>query len=378
MLTAEGCRVRRGRLLERLGVEDGFALISDAAHIYYLTGYLPSPHSLNWDAHNWLLLWPNGDTLLLVDNRQGGGARQAYVDRVETLKWHGLWGPCENRMRAMNAFLAETLKKEKITAKRLACEMERLPTQAGEALAEARLPRPSIDATPALEQMRRAKDPDELDVIGRNIAMAEAIHAASRDLVEPGMTEWELYRALHAVALEAAGEEIVMRCDVTGSPRPNREPRLGMTLEEGCLVILDMFALMSGYRADITNTLSVGGRPTARQMGMFALCEAAMAAGEAALRPGARACDVYEAVRAAFAEAGQADLFPHHAGHGIGLNHPEAPFLVPGDKTELVEGDVITLEPGLYEPQAGGIRIENNYLITESGFRKLSNHRIGL
>ncbi|MCX7011941.1 MAG: M24 family metallopeptidase, partial [Candidatus Sumerlaeota bacterium] len=83
-------------------------------------------------------------------------------------------------------------------------------------------------------------------------------------------------------------------------------------------------------------------------------------------------------VRAAFAEAGEAELFPHHAGHGIGLNHPEAPHFIPNDPSPLVEGDVVTLEPGLYDPQAGGIRIENNYLITESGYRKLSNHRIGL
>ena len=93
MLTAEGCRARRARLLERLGPEAALVLIQSATHIYYLTGYLPAVHSLNWDARNWLLLRADGDTLLLVDNRQSGAARQAFVDRVEVLKWHGLTLP---------------------------------------------------------------------------------------------------------------------------------------------------------------------------------------------------------------------------------------------------------------------------------------------
>ncbi|MCX7016174.1 MAG: M24 family metallopeptidase, partial [Candidatus Sumerlaeota bacterium] len=302
MLTAEGCRARRARLMERLGPEAALVLIHSATHIYYLTGYLPSVHSLNWDARNWLLLRPDGDSVLLVDNRQSGAARQASVDRVEILKWHGIaLPPPANRARSMNEFLGRTLRGERIGAGALACEMERFPMPAADALAGAGLPRPTLDATPVLEQMRRAKDPDELDVIGRNIAVTEAIHAASREIVEPGMTEWDVYRALHNVALEAAGDELVMRCDVTGSPRPNREPRFGMTLDSGSLVILDMFPMFLGYRSDITNTLAVGGRPSARQRELLALCEKAMAAGQRALRPGVRGCDVYSAVRAAFA-----------------------------------------------------------------------------
>jgi Xaa-Pro aminopeptidase len=87
---------------------------------------------------------------------------------------------------------------------------------------------------------------------------------------------------------------------------------------------------------------------------------------------------VYEAVRGVFDKAGVAEYFPHHAGHGLGLTHPEAPFFVRQATETLMAGDVVTLEPGLYIPGMGGIRIEHNYLVTEPGYERLSNHTIAL
>jgi Xaa-Pro aminopeptidase len=88
--------------------------------------------------------------------------------------------------------------------------------------------------------------------------------------------------------------------------------------------------------------------------------------------------EVYAAVRDVFRAAGVADFFPHHAGHGIGLAHPEAPFLVRESDETLLAGDVVTLEPGLYADGIGGIRIEHNYLVTQTGFERLSRHEITL
>ena len=79
-----------------------------------------------------------------------------------------------------------------------------------------------------------------------------------------------------------------------------------------------------------------------------------------------------------FEEAGYGQFFPHHAGHGLGLGHPEPPILVPHSEDVLLAGDVVTLEPGLYVPGVGGIRIEHNYQITESGSVCLSQHEIAL
>ena len=95
-------------------------------------------------------------------------------------------------------------------------------------------------------------------------------------------------------------------------------------------------------------------------------------------RAGRPCLTVYGAVNDVFDRAGTAKYFPHHAGHGIGLTHPEAPYIVREANETLLAGDVVTLEPGLYVPGVGGIRIEHNYLVTDSGHERLSNHVIAL
>jgi Xaa-Pro aminopeptidase len=83
---------------------------------------------------------------------------------------------------------------------------------------------------------------------------------------------------------------------------------------------------------------------------------------------------VHAAVRDKLAERHLAEYFPHHAGHGVGLGHPEAPFIVPESSETLAAGDVVTLEPGVYLPGTAGMRYERNYLITETGYENLSDH----
>src|SRR5262249_47476573 len=121
-----------------------------------------------------------------------------------------------------------------------------------------------------------------------------------------------------------------------------------------------------------------GGKPTKEQQNIFGLCTMAMAAGEKELRAGVPCQIVYDAVRGVFAAAGLADHFPHHAGHGLGISHPQAPYIVRQSTETLVAGDVVTLEPGLYVEGVGGVRIEHNYLVTDAGYERLSNHTISL
>src|SRR5439155_25948664 len=98
---------------------------------------------------------------------------------------------------------------------------------------------------------------------------------------------------------------------------------------------------------------------------LYHRCVQAMRAGEKELTAGREGRTVYGAVVDVFDRAGVAEHFPHHAGHGLGLTHPEAPFFVREANETLVVGDVATLEPGLYVPGVGGIRIEHNYLVTD-------------
>jgi len=122
----------------------------------------------------------------------------------------------------------------------------------------------------------------------------------------------------------------------------------------------------------------VGAEPSRMQRELMDLCLAALAAGEQALRAGVLGAEVAMAVNRVLTDASEAYLLPHHTGHGLGLEHPEAPVLGRNSNEALLPNDVVTIEPGVYVPNVAGIRIEHNYVITPEGCRRLSRHFIGL
>jgi Xaa-Pro aminopeptidase len=193
------------------------------------------------------------------------------------------------------------------------------------------------------------------------------------------MTELDVYRGVNSACIQAAGHPVVVYGDfaVSGPGRRGGGPT-ERVLQPGDLFILDYSVVINGYRSDFTNTLAVGREPTTGQQRLCDLCRAAMAAGEKVLRAGAPCQTVYDAVRGVFEKEGVAQYFPHHAGHGLGLAHPEAPYFVRHSDETVLENEVVTLEPGLYVPDVGGLRIENNYLTTKDGYRQLSHHTIAL
>jgi Xaa-Pro aminopeptidase len=120
----------------------------------------------------------------------------------------------------------------------------------------------------------------------------------------------------------------------------------------------------------------VGGKPTAEQQKLMDLSLSAIAAGANELKAGVTCQHVYDAMRTAFGDT--AEFFTTHGGHGLGISHPEPPYIVRHSTEALVAGDVVTLEPGLYVDGVGGVRIEHNYLITDTGSEQLSRHTISL
>jgi Xaa-Pro dipeptidase len=229
-----------------------------------------------------------------------------------------------------------------------------------------------------IDALRRQKDPDELALLRRCMRATDVGHAWARANIAPGMTELDVYLGVAAACQKDAGQAAIVYGDFAVSPGPERRggPPTDRVLAAGDLFILDYSVVLEGYRSDFTNTLAVGKRPTAGQQRLFDVCRAAMSAGEAALKAGAACKAVFDAVEGPFQKAGE--TLVHHAGHGLGLGHPEDPFLVRHANETLLAGDVVTLEPGLYLPGVGGLRIENNYLITDGGYEKLSNHVIAL
>jgi Xaa-Pro aminopeptidase len=393
MLTAEGCAKRKARLWERVPERIEWLLIADPRHVYYLSNFLVDPLSFSAGERGLLLLEREAGATLLVDNfslRSGIGP--PFVERVVEELWYDHRQGVINRDRAL--VMAAKSIAERVYGRLGAVESEWLPLAIWEVLGldrethtlqggtgERGVPdQVSVDLGSLLRELRREKQFDEVALLKQAMRATEAGHAAARDLIRAGLTEWDVYRAVHAAVLAAAGRPVTIYGDfrATNAAHPKQGgPPTDYALANGDLFILDYSVVLDGYRSDFTNTLSVGA-PSDQQYLLFELCEAALRAGEEVLKPGVAAKAVYAAVAHPLADAGYGDAFPHHAGHGIGLAHPEPPILVPESHDVLQQGDVVTLEPGLYVAGIGGIRIEHNYLITEAGFERLSQHLISL
>jgi Xaa-Pro dipeptidase len=360
MLTADGCRDRRSRVFARLaGRLRGPLVLADPINLRYLANFHVDPFSLGADFGGLLVIRPDGHATIYHDKRLPESVQQAHVDERVIVPWYdGITAGQGPRRLVLRA------------------AVEANGGRIHDGLADPLCP----VVLETIGELRRRKDPDEIATLTACMRATEAGQAWARSNMRPGMTELDIYLGVFAACAQAAGKPSIVYGDFAVSPGMSRRggPPTDRRLAVGDMLILDYSVILSGYRSDFTNTLVVGGQPTVAQTRLFETCVAAMAAGEARLRAGETCLAVYEAVRGRFAANELADAFPHHAGHGLGISHPEAPFFVRQSSETLVAGDVVTLEPGAYVDGVGGIRIEHNYLVTPTGFERLSNHAIAL
>ncbi|MGL6095718.1 MAG: M24 family metallopeptidase [Fimbriiglobus sp.] len=360
MLTADGCKTRRERLLARFA-PGGPVLLGDPLNLRYFANAYADPFSLGADFGGFLHIQPDGRTTLFHDARMPKSVELAHVDERVPIVWYdGKSAGKGPRRLSLQPVIAQA--------------------GTGGRVHDGLTDPAAADLWNLVTEMRRAKDPDEIAVLRACMAATDVGHAWARANVTPGMTELEVYTGMFAACSQAVGHWVIVYGDFTVSPGSKKRggPPSSHKLAAGETLILDYSVVIQGYRSDFTNTLVVGADPTPDQTRIFDLSVEAMAAGELLLRAGTACVDVYRAVRGVFEAAGVADQFPHHAGHGLGLSHPEAPFFVVNADERLVAGDVVTLEPGLYVDGVGGVRVEHNYVVTEGGFERLSHHAISL
>jgi Xaa-Pro aminopeptidase len=225
-----------------------------------------------------------------------------------------------------------------------------------------------------VETLRRCKDAGEL----ARIELAARIADDALDLMRPRLldepTELEFGRELDMTMRSLGATRPSFETIVASGPngaRPHARPS-DRVIREGDLVVLDFGAVIDGYCSDMTRTLAVGEvSDTARRM--LEVVTAAQAAGVAAVRPGIAARDVDAVCRSVIAEAGWADAFSHGTGHGVGLDIHEAPGVGSTSDATLVIGDVVTVEPGVYLPEHGGVRVEDTVVVTTEGCRPLTH-----
>ncbi len=220
--------------------------------------------------------------------------------------------------------------------------------------------------------VRACKDEAEVRLIRKAVRIQEAALEASLRQIGPGWTEREvaalLEHEMRSRGAEGASFPIIAAAGANGS-KPHAVPG-AKKLGAGQPLLIDWGARFEGYCSDMTRVVSFGRwKPKVREI--YGIVAEAFEAGKAAARAGARCVDVDAAARGVIERAGYGDRFGHGLGHGIGLDIHERPRIARRAKGELREGMVVTIEPGIYLPGVGGVRIEDDVLVTARGARGL-------
>lgn len=233
---------------------------------------------------------------------------------------------------------------------------------------------PLVAAAGLIERHRRCKDAGELARIAEACRCADAALAEVAPMLGDRLTEADVRNELEYRMRRHGADGPSYDTIVASGPDHAARPHHGATdrtIVEGDTVVIDVGALVDGYHSDMTRSFVVG-EPTPLQREIYALLLAVQAAGIGAVRAGVAAREVDAACRSMIAAAGYADWFLHSTGHGVGLAIHEEPFESPTATTDLVAGDVVTVEPGLYRVGFGGLRIEDLLEVTPHGNRVLT------
>ena len=224
-----------------------------------------------------------------------------------------------------------------------------------------------------VERLRLRKDPSEIAAIEKSVAVNHEVFRRLPELLTPGKTESQLAWEIEILFRELGASETAFASIVGVGPNaalPHAIP--GETvIQENQLVLVDIGCRVDDYCSDQTRTFWVGDRPSDRFKEMLERVQEAQTKAIALIRPGASLAAAYHAARGHFASFGVEDHFTHGLGHGVGLETHEAPRLSPLAKETFAPGMVVTVEPGLYYPDWGGIRWEYMVLVTPDGARVL-------
>jgi Xaa-Pro aminopeptidase len=345
-------REKLRKLVKKTGADA--LLVTSFVNVTYLTGFTGDD--------SYLLIRPDGETII-SDGR--------YVTQLE--------GECPDlamEIRRPGISILESVVRLVRACRigRLAIEGDAMTVTNRDKLAS-ELPKVQLGATSGLvESLRQIKDRDEIEEIRQAVWYAEKAFGAVRASLRPEQTEKqisdELEHQFHLFGARTFAFPPIVAVGARGA-LPHATPGPAM-LAEGDFVLIDWGAQSRLYKSDLTRVL-VTGRISPKLRRVYEVVLSAQARAIDAIRPGAAAKDIDAAARGAIGDAGFGRSFNHGMGHGVGLEIHEAPRLSATASLVLEPGMVITIEPGIYLPGWGGVRIEDDVLVTRSGHEVLTS-----
>ncbi len=340
----------RGERLAKIVAEKEFdqLFVSDLTNVRYLTGFTGT---------NGACLVGRDELIFFTDFRYTERAKQEVGSEWERPEAERELVPqIVGRMSGKVGF-----EDAKLSVRQLA----RLEAAAGD----------DVDLLPAgdlVERLRMVKEPEELQRIEAAAELTDGVYEWALERGLAGRTERDVARACEARLRELGAEPSfppIVAASENGA-LPHAEPG-DREIGSGELVVFDMGALLDGYCSDCTRTFATGDLgDDAREV--YELVRSAQQASLEAIRPGASGKGVDAVPREMIAEAGHGDHFGHGTGHGVGLEVHEGPRLATTSEDDLAEGNVVTVEPGVYLPARFGVRIEDLVVVTADGYRNLS------
>jgi Xaa-Pro dipeptidase len=283
--------------------------------------------------------------------------------------------PYDENPGSWHEAFSEGIKKAQIHGVRVGIEPRRMRILEMDLIKRAAAGTTFLSGEACLAELRMQKDEAELADMRRAVDVAQNALDSILPDINPGMTERELAAGITVALLQNGSDSQLPFAPIVASGPNSANPHAfpsDRCLERGDLLVLDWGANINDYFSDLTRTFAIG-EPEQEMKHIARIVLEANAAARDIAGPGVPAEAVDKAARKVIEEAGYGGYFTHRTGHGLGMEGHEEPYIMDGNSISLLPGMTFTIEPGIYLPGRGGVRIEDNVVITEDGLKSFSD-----